>query len=371
VRSVRLAIILFAFAAIPLFAQPVVGPEVTSAPMDGVGQFALAPQRDGFVIAWEQNGRIHMGRLDSALQLEGDAIQLPIGEAGRNAGSPSVATDGTTALITWHEYVFGQADINVVATVLLDPLTLLQGPTKLDVEPNSPIAAWDGAEYVVNSGGYQYRLTNALDASFGGWFGGMSVAFSKDGRVAGISEEPYWGSELLCIHWSFHSSSGDCTYDISYTLRVQSGDIHTSRRATVKDGTIVPLFPAIAGANGASFAGLFRMPSHTDLLLFDDAVRTSTTLPVTILTDSALAGNGGDVLIVWTGQKQLTGIFVHADRSVSDPFAVSGGPVDEAHVIAAGSSTFVVFYRINLGPNEWRLAGRTIRLKPTKQRSVR
>ncbi|HEX3110448.1 MAG TPA: hypothetical protein VHU41_15235, partial [Thermoanaerobaculia bacterium] len=87
-RSASVVIIFFAFAAIPVFAQPVVGPEVTSAPMDGVGQFALAPQRDGFILAWEQNGRIHVGPLDSALQLQGGALELPISEAGRNASSP-------------------------------------------------------------------------------------------------------------------------------------------------------------------------------------------------------------------------------------------------------------------------------------------
>jgi len=132
VRSISVAIIFFAFATIPLFAQPVVGPEVTSAPLDGVGQFALAPQRDGFIIAWEQNGRIHVGLLDSALQLEGGVLELPVSEAGRNANFPSLATNGATALIAWHEYVSGQPDINVVATVLTQPVTLLHGPRKLD-----------------------------------------------------------------------------------------------------------------------------------------------------------------------------------------------------------------------------------------------
>lgn len=353
-------------------AQPVVGPEVTSAPMDGVGQFALAPHRDGFILAWEQNGRIHVGRLDSALQLEGGALELPISDPSRNASSPSVATNGTTALIAWHEYVFGQLDINVVATVLTQPVTLLHRPQKLDAEPAPPFAGWDGDAYTVDSAGYRYRLTDALDASFLGWFGSMSVAFSNDGHVATVSEEPYWGSQIWCLHFvDISNSHGDCTYTVSYTLRVRSGEIHTSLPAAVKDGTTVPLLPAIVGANGASFAGLFRMPGETDVLLFDDKVRAQMKLPVTILTDAAIAGNGEDVLTVWTGPKGLTGILTRADGSVSEPFAITDRAVDEPHVIAAGSNSLIVFYRINLGPNEWKLAGRVIHLQASKQRGVR
>jgi hypothetical protein len=100
-------------------------------------------------------------------------------------------------------------------------------------------------------------------------------------------------------------------------------------------------------------------------------VRTRAILPVTILTDAALAGNGGDVLVVWTGPKQLTGILAHADRSVSEPFAISDRAVDEPHAIAAGSNTFVVFYRVSLGPNEYALAGRVIHLQPPKARAIR
>lgn len=358
------------FVTISALGQPVIGPEVTSVPMDGVGNFTLAPQQDGFVVAWEQNGRIHVGHLDSALQLEGGALELPVSSAGRIASSPSVATNGTTALITWHEWLFGQPDVNVVAAVRTGALSLLSGPQKLDAATTPAIAAWGGSSYVVYSAGYQYRVTEALDVSVArGWFAAMSAAVSAGGNVATATDDQ--GSQLMCFHFGGWGSNGDCTPQLTYTFAVESGKVEVTYSLTVKVGTSVTLPTPIVAANGASFTALVRLPAQTDVVFFDDILRKRTTLPVTILADAAIAGNGGDVLTVWTGPQQLTGILTHGDGSVSKPFDISNGAIDLPHVVATGSNTFVVFYRISLGSNVWALAGRVIHLQPSKQRAIR
>src|SRR5260221_12713770 len=66
------------FLASAAFAQPVVGPEVTTPPLEGLGDFSLAPQRDGFVLAWEQAGRINAGHLDARLHLNASPPPLPL-----------------------------------------------------------------------------------------------------------------------------------------------------------------------------------------------------------------------------------------------------------------------------------------------------
>jgi len=203
-----------------------------------------------------------------------------------------------------------------------------------------------------------------------GWRDGTTAALSNDGSVAIASHdgEP----QLRCVCFNILTgvcNSSDCRFPVTYRFTLQSGNIWTPYLVTVKYNSTVSLLPPIVAANGASFTGLARLPSTTDVHVFDDVAEKRTTLPVVVLTDAAIGGNGSDVLVVWTGPP-LMGLVVHADGSVSNPFVISDGLIDEPHVVAGGSNTFLVFYRVDLGSNQKALAGRIIQLQPAKRRAV-
>jgi hypothetical protein len=365
--------LLFAlFLANSALAQPVVGPEVFSTPIEALGDIALAARPGGFVIAWEAAGHFYVGDLDSTLQLEGSVVELQATQGGRAVSGLSLATNGRTALVAWHEHYSFQDQTNAAAILLTDPVSVLQSPQVLSRGVTPPVATWDGGSYVVYSAGYQLRLTDALDAFVvRGWRDGTTAALSNDGNVAIASHdgEP----QLRCVCFNVLTgvcNSSDCRFPVTYRFTLRSGNIWTPYVVTVKYNSTVSLLPPIVAANGASFTSLARLPSTTDVHVFDDAAEKRTTLPVVILTDAAIGGNGSDVLVVWTGSL-LRGLLVHADGSVSEPFEISGGAIDEPHVVAAGSNTFVVFYRVDLGSNQKALAGRLIQLQPSKHRAIR
>ncbi len=360
------------FAASSVLAQPVVGPEVVSAPIEGLGDVALAPLRDGFVIAWVASNHVYVGKLDSALQLEGCPIELQATEGRRDVSGVSLATNGSSALVAWHEHEYLQFDTNVVATVLADPVSLLQAPRALNRGVTPAAVTWDGASYVVYSGGIQFRLTDTLDASVvRGWTDGTTSAVSNDGSVALASRDG--DPQLRCVCFNIFNgvcNTDDCRFPVTYTFTLQSGTIRTLYVVPVKYNTTVSLLSPIVAANGASFTSLARLPNTTDVHVFDDAADKRTTLPVVILTDAAIGGNGSDVMVVWAGPP-LMGIVVHADGTVTEPFAIDDGSIDEPHVVAAGSNAFVIFFRVDAGSGQKALAGRVIHLQPSRQRAIR
>jgi len=156
--TVMKALLFALFLANSAVAQPVVGPEVLSTPIEALGDVALAARQGGFVIAWEAAGHVYVGDLDSTLQLEGGVVELGATDAGRVISGLSLATNGASALVAWHEHRFTvQEDTNVAATVLTNPVSLLQSPQMLTRGVTPPVVTWDGASYVVYSAGYQLR----------------------------------------------------------------------------------------------------------------------------------------------------------------------------------------------------------------------
>ncbi|HEX3580915.1 MAG TPA: hypothetical protein VH087_04075 [Thermoanaerobaculia bacterium] len=262
-------------------AQPVVGPEVASAPLPSLGDFAVAPQRDGFVIAWEQGGRIYAGQLDSSLHLTAAPLELPVTDSRAVASSPAIASDGTTVLVAWHELMISET--NAVALLTPDAQLLLRGPQQLNVSPKPPLATTSNGRYVVYSDELRYGFNDALErVSFDSIPRAMSAAISTTGDVATASE--------------------------------------------------------------------------------DDGVFALYSIAAPINADAAIAGNGSDIVVAWVDGH---GVIVHADRQ-PEPFAFSDRIVEDLHLIAAGSNTFVVFYRASGS-----LAGRVIHFQPSRQRAVR
>src|SRR6476646_5541157 len=95
-----LAALLFSVSAL---AQPVVGPEITSAPIANLDDYAIAPQRDAFVFAWTAAGRVYAGHLDATLHLTAPPLQLPLADPLAAAATPAITTNGTSVLVAWHE----------------------------------------------------------------------------------------------------------------------------------------------------------------------------------------------------------------------------------------------------------------------------
>lgn len=342
-------------------AQLVVGPEVLSTPIDRLGDIALAPQRGGFVVAWEAAGRIYAGHLDDALQATGPILTLPLSDPQASATSPAIATNGSTVLVAWQEH---HPDVNVVATLNADASVLLYGPHRLNSSVAPPVAGVADGTYVVYSN-VEYRLNDALESDSPAVIPpGMTAAISSEGTVATATQDQ--NGAFSCVNFGGWGG-GDCNPSVNYTFWVPSGKIVKKDNLFVKQGGSFSSLPPIAGPNGSAFTALLRRSDKTQVLLFDSAIRLTSTLPVTIMTPAAIAGNGSDILIVWTGQ----GLILHSDGSVSQPFVIGPNSLGNPHVVAAGSNEFVVFYTVDTAPNQKAIAGRVIHLQLSKKRATR
>jgi len=123
--------------ALPALAQPIVGPELTTPPVDRGGDIAIAAQRDGYVVAWSTAGHILAGHLDSTLQLTDAPLDLDLGDAAGFPTSLSIATNGESVLVEWLETKPYASGIHA-ATLSGDARTLRHTPEL--VELGSPAA---------------------------------------------------------------------------------------------------------------------------------------------------------------------------------------------------------------------------------------
>src|SRR5262249_34717039 len=95
-------------------AQPYVGPEIALAPTRHTSLFwttpvAVAPAKDGFVIAWSVRGdagtwRVQVARADGHGALIGAPPEMqPVSPQPRSAADPSIAPFGDGFLVAWSE----------------------------------------------------------------------------------------------------------------------------------------------------------------------------------------------------------------------------------------------------------------------------
>src|ERR1700756_4689438 len=120
--AMKALLLAFLFAATAA-AQPVVGPEVISSPIEALDDFAVAPEHDGFVLAWTAAGHLYTGHLDSTLHLTGTPLLVPLVDPRTAAVTPAIASDGTSVMVAWHERHVGWAEFTYVAILSADAET--------------------------------------------------------------------------------------------------------------------------------------------------------------------------------------------------------------------------------------------------------
>lgn len=134
VRSVFLALLFSAFAAA---AQPVVGPEIASAPLAGTFEPAppaLINSEGEFVMAWSEAGsdglsRVHVAKLDTTGHVTGAVRVLSADDASRHAVRPAITATPLGYLVAWVEETIDRRYSGVVVCPLDRTLVPLREPS--------------------------------------------------------------------------------------------------------------------------------------------------------------------------------------------------------------------------------------------------
>ena len=364
----------FFFIASAAFAQPVVGPEVSTPPLEGLGEASLAPQHDGFVLAWEQAGRIYAGHLDATLHLTASPLQLPLFDAAATAILPAVASNGTSVLVVWHERRPGYDEWTYLALLSADAQTLLRGPKAVNFTKDAPLAMSVNGKYIVYTGDLRYRYNENLETESGDFIKHeLAAALGPNGDVATVKESANGSFSCfpVCFFHPCNSPLPDCSVTATVVYTLPSRLSTSVYKFTIPANTALPdpfvSRPPLIAPNGESFVGLVQLKNRTDISLFGNI--GPFTLPVIVAGDAALAGNGQDVLLV-SSLQTMTGMIIHSDGTTSAPFQIASTGYNPK-VVAINSNEFVVLYRVNVNSQKSELAGRIVRLQPGKQRGVR
>ena len=367
-------LLLSLFIAASALGQPVVSLEITSAPIENLDDYAIAPQRDGFVFVWTAGGRLYAARLDAALHIVAAPLVLPLSDSAAEAVRPAIASDGKSVLVAWHERRAGYGETAYVALLSGDAQALLKGPQPMNITKDGPLATSVDGKYVVYTGDLRYVFNEDLDTEAGQFIArNLGAALAEDGGVATVSEsssghfdcrqicfgKPCAGPPTPCDATSTVTFRfGETTSTFNYAFRIPADTLSTDPFLT---------WPPAVAPNGDSYAGLVHLPNTTDVF-FPNPLRRIT-VPVPVLGQTALAGNGSDVLLVWTSP-QLMGIIVRADGSVSEPFPIADSG-SQPRVVSVNSNEFAVLYRIDAAQGASAIAGRIVQLQAPRRRGVR
>lgn len=356
-KSLLLALLI----ATSVAAQPVVGPEVRSAAIDGLGDVAVLPQGDGYLIAWSQRDQIHVGHLDATLHETDTPFDVPLAPSA-TVSFVTLATTGKSILVAWKQQTPGSANSTYVATLAPDARSIMASPQFVNATPYAPAAGpWNG-RYLLVSGDESLVLTDKLETeSIEAISPALSAVVSPRGERGTVSVT-FQNFTCFCF------CSATCSTKATYTFITPA----VAKQVAVTYGTSAPakappVHDPIVVADGDHFLGLAVMPQETDVFeLIADRRGTAWTLPLLPPPGIiALAGNGSDVLIVSSIASYLKGTFLHSDGTASEPFVIAQY-VDSPKVIASNSNEFVVLYRYDT-----EIAGRVIRVQPGRQRAVR
>jgi hypothetical protein len=366
-----LAALLFSVSAL---GQPVVGPEVVSAPIPNLDDYAIAPQRDAFVFAWTAAGRLYTGHLDATLHLTAPPFQLPLADPLAAAATPAIATNGTSVFIAWHERRIGAGETAYMALLSADAQTMVKGPQQLNITNAGPLATSVNGKYVLYTGDLRYVFNENLDAESGEFISrNLGAALSDDGGVATVSESASGSFDCrpICFGRPCSGPPKPCSVTSTVTFRFGAVTDLASYTFNLPANTLSSdpflAWPPVVAPNGKSYAGLTRLPAGTDV--FTSNPFRQITLPVIVSGQTALAGNGSHVLLVWTNP-HLMGIVVHADGAVSEPFTIAEGGF-QPRVVSINSTEFVVLYRNDVDRVRSAIAGRVIQLQQVRRRGLR
>ncbi len=367
------ALLVLIFTASAL-AQPVVGPEVTSAPLANLDDYAIAPQRDGFVLAWTAGGRLFAAHLDGTLHVAAPPLDLPLFDPAASAVLPAVASNGTSVFVVWHERRRGYGETAFMAVLSADARTLVKGPQLLNITASAPMATTVNGKYVVYTGDLRYVFNENLDTESGEFISrNLGAALTGSGEVATVIESSsgHFDCRQICFFWCpVPPTPSPCTATSTVTFLFGSGSnaFTYSFLIPANSSSVDPFVasPPVVAPNGDSYAGLVQLPGRTDLF---PRPSEQVTLPVPVLGQTALAGNGSDVLLVWT-TSHLTGIVRRGDGTISDPFTIAAAGF-QPKVVSVDSNDFAVLYRTDFDPQHSSIAARIVHLQTPKRRGIR
>lgn len=349
-------------------AQPVVGPEVRSAAIENLDDYAIAPQRDGFVLAWTANGRLFAGHLDSSLQITAPPLTVPLFDPAAAAALPAIASNGTSVFVAWHERRAGFGETAYMALLSADARTFVRGPQPINITKDGPLATSVNGEYVLYTGDLRYVYDENLDTEDGQFISrNLGAALDEGGTVATVDES---GSGFDCRQFCFflpcsaqpNTCRGTSTVTFLFGTTPYAASYYFIIPGNTQAGDPLRTSPPIIAPNGDSFAGLVRLPDRADIFFSQPLQQIA--VPVVFFGVPALAGNGDDVLIVWP-RGPLTGMVVHSDGTMSAPFPIASEGY-QYKVVSISSNDFLVMYRIDSV-----IAGRIVHLQTPKRRGAR
>ena len=360
--------------SVSALAQPVVGPEVVSSPTANLDDYALAPQRDRFVFAWTAAGRLYASQLDPSLHINAAPFQLPLVDPAAAAVLPAIASNGTSVLVAWHERRAGYGELTYIALLSADARTLVKGPVAMNITKDAPFLTSAGGKYVIYTGDLRYVLNENLDTEEGEFIPrNLAGALTRSGDVGTVkaSANAPFNCPRACFGRPCSGPFPDCTVTSTVTFML-GGAVSTAQYDfTVAPNTTLPdpflTSPPVIGSNGDSVVGLVQVANRTDFFFVGTPVEF--TLPLNVLGETAVAGNGTDALLVWT-TPSLTGAIVHPDYTASAPFPIAPRGA-QPKVVSINSTSFVVVYRVDLDSGNAAIAGRIVQLQAAKRRGIR
>lgn len=332
---------------------------------------ALVASRGGVLLAWSEldpltkQAQIRTGVLDFDGRLTSGITTLETWQAGADATSPAVATDGGSFAIAWLET---QRHTHIAAVPLsADGIPVAEPRTFGGTFPGTatPPLVWNGAAYVVD--GHAFDPTGEpvmvppapkdLRYASGKTLVGMSwTSTPRTYRCGiGIGHGCNWFDAEFTVAWDLvPGTSGSQRYRYeSQTRPVTSGD-------------------------GDEMAIVWRSPTALTGIRVVDGVYDSR---FTILEDPAapepddIAFDGERWLVAFTRDGDVWGAFVDRTLRHSVPFPIATGPRAEsnARVTALAPGRFLVSYASDLGADDHRFAGRIVLNEPPpgRRRAVR
>jgi hypothetical protein len=394
--SLAVTVLLSSMAAM---AQPIVGPEVVSAPLansSAASRFstpavAMARDRAGVAIAWsmpaESGERIFLTRLDGTAHATGVTRAIPAADGGVDAFAPSLAAapDGNGFAMTWIEV----APSRTISAMYcrLDATLQPSEPTRLGLFAtldHPPIVRSDRSTWITVD-----RLLWRVQAD-GSLIGPANTGLSASDMIAGdvpqlVGSYHGVGPEYTCAalascqpdHHSWEPcqpTPGCRTYLQSYQLFFLSsvpqsvsfnfGNDTLPAMETDGRGTLIVWMRGAQGSGGSVVAARVDSPDQFAAAVQSPRVVgtfTADALPSTV----DVASDGERFLIVWrtksaAGDHDIVAASLDRDgRVVNIPIASTSISERAPSVIALANSTFLVAWE-KVGAGERRIAGRII-----------
>jgi len=316
----------------------VAGPE-TSIAVGDLGDLALVPVRDGFVIAWSDGPRIYAEQLDANLQPANAPFSFPL-VVPSSVSSLALASNGTSVLVTWHEVRGPNVEAQYAAILDSGARSIVAGPLFMLMSTQPAVAGVKDGKYRVVVASQAWTLDDHLAIESTDVLpDGSSAAFSPAGEM-GVANRT---TSVKCQSGGFGMPWQACNYDEAVTFTAPAGRSRFSfqwrtflqnNQWLVKE-TDPLLRPPLIGPHGAGFVGAVVTADGAKVCEVRDGGRTWTTAMPLL----AIAGNGNDVLAIWRESLGLRVMFLG-----NEPFTLSDDG-DVPKIVPAGSNAFVVLFR--------------------------